>query len=183
MSHSSRPLHRHEIRRSNSSRLGPARRTPGDISATGDGREWRRRVATGTLRVEPALVALLHVGAAWGVRLDAALREVGLAPSEYCVLRSLVNAGESLSPDSLADRGAGEASDIMEVVHKLEEDNLVDGVDDPGNASAIRVRVTPLGRRRQAAGARKVDAVSRQFEAAMPAPDQAALQRIVSRLA
>jgi DNA-binding MarR family transcriptional regulator len=176
MSHSSRPLHRHEILRRRGSRLGPARRAPGSISATGG---WRGRVATGSLRLEPALVALLDVGLAWGMRLDAALREVGLSPVEYCVLRSFVNADESLSLGSLADRAARQTSDIVKVVHKLEKDGLVG----PGDARRIRMHVTPLGRRREAAAAQKVDAVSRQFEVAMPAPDQAALHRIVSRLA
>jgi DNA-binding MarR family transcriptional regulator len=115
--------------------------------------------------------------------LDATLREVGLSPTEYSVLRSIANADESLSLASLADRAVGDSSDIMEVVHTLEEGGLVDTVADPGNARTPRVHVTPLGRQRQVAAARKVDAVSRQFEAAMPAPDQAALQRIVSRLA
>lgn len=182
MRHFSRALHRHEILRSPDPRAERRPRAVGPAGTRGECRQWRGRVATGTLRLEPALVSLLHVGVAWGMRLDAALTEVALSPAEYCVLRSLVNAGEPLSLDTLADRAVGHSSNIAEVVEKLEADGLVDRAHNPMDARRTRVQLTALGRRWQAAAAQKVDAISTRFEAAMPAPDRAALRRLVSRL-
>jgi DNA-binding MarR family transcriptional regulator len=181
MSYLWRALSRRETL-SNAVAVGPRQRAIRRNRFSGQRTEWCGRVATVAVRLEPSLTALLHVGGTWGVRLDSALREVGLSPAEYCVLRSLVGVDESLSLGALADRAAGGSWNIMEVVDELEADGMVNRVRDPRDVRTIRVHVTPLGRQRVSAAARRVDAVSTRFEAAMPESDRLALGRIMSRL-
>ena len=53
-------------------------------------------------------------------------------------------------------------------------------VDDPADRRSLRAQITPLGRERQAAGARRIEAVRRRLGGALKALDGDALQRAVA---
>ena len=74
-------------------------------------------------------------------------------------------------------------SNITQLVDRLESDKLVRRVDDPDDRRSLRAQITPLGRERQAAGAKKIEAVRKQLAAALKAIDGAALERALSDLA
>jgi DNA-binding MarR family transcriptional regulator len=182
MSRLSYPVYRHETSRSMASWLGARQRSPRSTAMGGERPEGRRRGGATPLPLEPSLAALLCAGVAWGGRVASALREVGLSPAGYCVLRSLAKANEPLSLGALADRAAGGSPNITQVIDSLEADGMVDCVDDPGDDRTIRVHLTALGSARQAAGARQLDAVSTEFETAMSGSERAVLGRIASSL-
>jgi DNA-binding MarR family transcriptional regulator len=73
-------------------------------------------------------------------------------------------------------------SNITQLVDRLESDKLVRRVDDPKDRRSLRAAITPLGRERQALGAKQVEAVRRQLAGALKAIDGDALQRALADL-
>jgi len=67
-------------------------------------------------------------------------------------------------------------------VDRLESEKLVKRVDDPQDRRSLRAAITPLGRERQALGAKKIEAVRKQLAGALKAIDADALQRALADL-
>jgi DNA-binding MarR family transcriptional regulator len=135
---------------------------------------------TGSL--DPSLVSVLRAAAAWEERLESALSTVGLSGAKFEALRHLATADGPLTLSELADCVACVRSNITQLVDRLEADALVARVDDSNDRRVIRAQLTSLGRERYEAGAQLVDAVSAEFAAAIPSPDRAVLNRLLSRL-
>jgi len=127
--------------------------------------------------------SLLQAARAVESRLEAALAEVGLSGAKLAALTQLVEADEPISLGELAAQCACVRSNITQLVDRLESDKLVRRVDDPDDRRSLRAQITPLGRERQAAGAKKIEAVRKQLAAALKAIDGAALERALSDLA
>ena len=115
--------------------------------------------------------------------LEEALEPLGLSLAKFKALHTLVTAGEALPLRTLAEECACVRSNITQLVDRLESDKLVRRVDDPDDRRSLRAQITPLGRERQAAGAKKIEAVRKQLAAALKAIDGAALERALSDLA
>jgi DNA-binding MarR family transcriptional regulator len=126
--------------------------------------------------------SLLQAAAAVESRLEAALAEVGLSGAKLAALTTLVEAAEPISLGELAEQCACVRSNITQLVDRLESEKLVRRVDDPSDRRSLRAQITPLGRERQAAGAKKVDAVRKQLAGALKAIDGEALQRALDDL-
>jgi DNA-binding MarR family transcriptional regulator len=95
------------------------------------------------------------------------------------VLTQLVNSGEPLALCDLATRLACVRSNVTQLVDRLEADGLVRRTDDPGDRRSVRAEITTRGRDRQAAGAKKVEAVQAEFESTL-GTDRAALSRVLA---
>jgi len=93
-----------------------------------------------------------------------------------------VEADEPVPLGELAARCSCVRSNITQLVDRLEADKLVRRVDDAADRRSLRAAITPLGRERQAAGAKKVDEVRRKLGKALGAIDHAALKRALSDL-
>jgi DNA-binding MarR family transcriptional regulator len=132
--------------------------------------------------LDPSLVSVLRAAAAWEERLESALSTVRLSGAKFEALRHLANADGPLTLSELADSVSCVRSNITQLVDRLEADALVERIDDPEDRRVIRARLTSLGEERYLAGAQLVDAVSGEFTAAIPAPDRAVLNRLLSRL-
>jgi len=74
-------------------------------------------------------------------------------------------------------------SNITQLVDRLEADGLVRRVEDPKDRRSVRATLTPLGRERQAAGARCVRDVQREMAERLAGTDGGALERALERLA
>ena len=111
----------------------------------------------------PTLFALLQTAHALEARREEALGTVELAGAKYAALTKLVEAGEPLSLGALAERLTCVRSNITQLVDRLEADGLVRRVDDPADRRSKWAEVTVLGRKRQASGARKVDALEEEL--------------------
>jgi len=126
--------------------------------------------------------SLLQAAHAVEGRLEQALAEVGLSGAKLAALTQLVEAGEPVSLGELAAQCACVRSNITQLVDRLEADKLVRRVDDPADRRSLRAQITPLGRERQAAGARAIEAVRRRLSGTLKAIDRGALSRALADL-
>jgi DNA-binding MarR family transcriptional regulator len=127
--------------------------------------------------------SLLQAAGAVESRLEEALAGVGLSGAKLAALTQLVEADEPITLGELAAQCACVRSNITQLVDRLESDKLVRRVDDPKDRRSLRAAITPLGRERQALGAKRVEAVRRQLAGALKAIDREALQRALDDLA
>ncbi len=118
--------------------------------------------------------SLMQAAQAVETQLEAALAGVDLSGPKFAALTHLVEAGKPVSLGELAAQCACVRSNITQLVDRLEAEKMVRRVDDPA--------VTPLGRERQAAGAKKVVEVRRKLGKALGAIDRSALKRALSGL-
>jgi DNA-binding MarR family transcriptional regulator len=128
------------------------------------------------------MFSLLQAGQVVERRLEEALEEVGLSGAKFAVLTHLVRAGEPLSLSECANRMICVRSNITQLVDRLEAEGLVRRVDDPDDRRGVRAVVTPLGIERQAAGARCVERVQREFAKTLSEADHAALARVLAAI-
>ena len=126
--------------------------------------------------------SLLQAAGAVESRIEGALAEVGLSGAKLAALTQLVEAGEPISLGELAEQCACVRSNITQLVDRLEGEKLVRRVADASDRRSLRAAITPLGRERQAAGARKIEAVRRQIAGALKAIDGGALARALADL-
>ena len=65
---------------------------------------------------------------------------------------------------------------------RLEAEGLVRRVDDPNDRRGVRASVTPLGVERQAAGAKQLAQVQKEFAKTLAATDREALVRMLAAM-
>ena len=126
--------------------------------------------------------SLLEAAGALRERLEAALQTVGLSIAKYDLLLQLSECDELLPLSELAAGQRCAASNITQLVDRLEADGLVRRVDDPADRRCKRAALTELGEERQAAGARQVERVHAEFATALAGADRAALARTLAAL-
>jgi len=126
--------------------------------------------------------SLMQAAQAVETQLEQALAEVDLSGPKFAALTHLVEAGEPVPLGELAAQCACVRSNITQLVDRLETDRLVRRVSDPADRRSLRAAVTPLGRQRQAAGAKKVVEVRRKLGKALGAINHASLKRALSGL-
>ena len=131
---------------------------------------------------ENVMWSLIEAARAVEAELEQALAEVQLSGAKLAALTHLVEAGEPVPLGELAEQCACVRSNITQLVDRLEADKLVRRVDDPADRRSLRAEITPLGRKRQAAGAQKVQEVRRRLGKALGEIDSVALQRALSQL-
>ena len=132
--------------------------------------------------IDTTMFALIHVGRAIETRLEKALGDIGLSFAKHRVLRELVDAGEPLPLGDLAARQSCVRSNMTQLVDRLEAEGLVKRVADPGDRRVIRAALTPEGKRRAIAGTQEIERVRREFAAALPDADRAALDQLLARI-
>lgn len=142
----------------------------------------RRQGATVDEAADGTMFALIHVGRALEARLEKALGDVGLSVAKHGVLRLLVEAGEPLPLGDLAARQCCVRSNMTQLVDRLEAEGLVKRVADPADRRVIRAALTPEGKRRATAGTQEIERVCREFAAALPDADRAALDRLLAAI-
>jgi DNA-binding MarR family transcriptional regulator len=121
--------------------------------------------------------ALLDAAHALRVRLEEALQTVELSGAKYELLSQLVERGGPLPLSELAVGQQCAPSNITQLIDRLEAEGLVRRVDDPSDRRGKRAELTPLGEKRQLAGAREVQRIQAEFADALTAADRAALAR------
>lgn len=109
-------------------------------------------------------------------RIEESLDTVGLSWPKWDLLTTLVQAPETLSLGELASRMTCVRSNITQLVDRLEADGLVRREEDPQDRRAVRAALTPLGRKRQAAGGKLIDSVQEELIGALSELDRVALE-------
>lgn len=110
-------------------------------------------------------------------RFEEALQSVELSVAKYELLLHLADRGEPLPLNELATGKKCAASNITQLVDRLEADGLVRRIEDPDDRRSKRAALTALGKERQAAGARQIKKVQSEFAAALSEADRRALAR------
>lgn len=141
----------------------------------------KRGRARGARAPDP-MWSLLEAARAVEVQLEKALAEENLSGAKLAALTHLVEAREPVALGELAQQCACVRSNITQLVDRLEAEKLVHRVGDPADRRSRRAAITPLGRKRQAAGARKVQAVRRKLGKALAGINATVLRRVRSDL-
>ena len=115
-------------------------------------------------------------------RVEAAMEEVGLSSAKFSALTHLVDAGEALSLSECAKRMTCVRSNITQLMDRLEAEGLVRRVDDPNDRRGVRASVTVLGIERQAAGAKQMAQVQKEFAKTVAGADRDALVRVLGSI-
>lgn len=131
---------------------------------------------------DEAIRSVFRLARALETHLEQALGEAQLSGPKFMALTNLVEAGEPLALSDLAARCACVRSNITQLVDRLEAEKLVRRVSHPEDRRSLRAEITPLGRQRQAAGAKKVGEVRRKLGKALAAVDQKALDRALAEM-
>ena len=141
-----------------------------------------RRAAPVAVPAGQVLFSLLHTAHALEQRMESALEEVGLSTAKFAALTHLVDAGEPLSLSQCAARMTCVRSNITQLMDRLEADGLVRRVDDPADRRGVKALVTPLGIERQAAGAKQMARVQKEFAKTLSGADQGVLARLLAAI-
>ncbi len=128
------------------------------------------------------MFALLHAAHAVETRVEDALEKAGLSGAKFLALTKLVEAKEPLPLGALAEQLTCVRSNITQLVDRLEADGLVRRVDDPADRRSKRAEVTALGRKRQAAGVKQVEALEARFMRTLSDVDPTALRAALAAL-
>src|SRR2546421_4345891 len=129
---------------------------------------------------DDTMFLLMHAAGTIERRLEDALAGVGLSLAKFGALTFLVRAGGPLSLSECAAKMICVRSNITQLVDRLEADGLVRRVDNPSDRRGVMAAATPLGIERQAAGAKLVDEVKRQFAKTLSGIDRGELARALS---
>ena len=128
------------------------------------------------------MVALLRAAQVVETRFEEALEKVDLSCAKFVALSKLVEAGEPLPLGELAERLTCVRSNITQLVDRLEADGLVRRVDDPDDRRSKRAEVTALGRKRQAAGAKQMEALETTSTRTLSGVDSTTLRAALAAL-
>lgn len=123
------------------------------------------------------MFAIINMGRAVEQSLEAALAGVGLSLAKFGALTHLVEAGEPLSLSECAKKMTCVRSNVTQLMDRLEADGLVRRVPDPQDRRAVKAELTPLGIKRQAAGAKEAAKVQTEIFKTLSAADHDALGR------
>jgi DNA-binding MarR family transcriptional regulator len=131
---------------------------------------------------DETIFLLMHAAGTVEKRLEDALGGVGLSLAKFGALTFLVRAGGPLSLSECAAKMTCVRSNITQLIDRLEVDGLVRRVDHPSDRRGVMATATPLGVERQAAGAKLVDEVKRQFSQTLAGIDHAELTRALAAI-
>ena len=135
-----------------------------------------------TERRDPIFFMLLDAGRAQFVRLEEALKSVGLSAAKYKVLSQIAKSNEPVPLRLLAEEQQCVASNVTTLVDRLESDGLVRRVDDPADRRSKRAELTELGKEKAEAGATVVAEVEAAFAESLGPTERLALAKVLSSL-
>jgi DNA-binding MarR family transcriptional regulator len=145
-------------------------------------RSSRKAGRTRPAATDQVMFSLLAAAHSVEQRLEAAMEEVGLSSAKFSALTHLVEAGEALSLSDCAKLMTCVRSNITQLMDRLEAEGLVKRVDDPNDRRGVRASVTPLGVERQAAGAKQLGQVQKEFAKSLGGADRDALARVLAAM-
>jgi DNA-binding MarR family transcriptional regulator len=131
---------------------------------------------------DPTLWTLIETANQLQQRLEDALKALGLSRAKGEVLHQLLQAGEPVPLRTLAEGKHCVPSNMTTLMDRLESDGLVRRVADPDDRRSVRAELTPLGVKRARLGMEAVEQVQREFNAALPAAERKALNKLLGRL-
>src|SRR6202171_1321234 len=146
------------------------------------GRSPRKPGRTRPAATDEVMFSLLAAAHSVEQRMETAMEEVGLSSAKFSALTHLVEAGEALSLSECAKRMTCVRSNITQLMDRLEAEGLVKRVDDPNDRRGVHASVTPLGVERQAAGAKQLAKVQKEFAKALAGADRDTMARVLAAM-
>lgn len=131
---------------------------------------------------DASLGSFLDAADVWYARVNEALKSVGLSWAKYDLLEQLRQADEPVHLRLLAECQGCAASNITQLVDRLEAEGFVQRVDDPEDRRSVRAALTPAGRSLAEDGKTQLDLVRAQFAAAFTGADRAEFARLLGRI-
>jgi DNA-binding MarR family transcriptional regulator len=142
----------------------------------------RKAGRTRPAATDQVMFSLLAAAHSVEQRLETAMEDVGLSSAKFSALTHLVEAGEPMSLSECAKRMTCVRSNITQLMDRLEAEGLVKRVDDPNDRRGVLATVTPLGSERQAAGAKQLALVQKEFAKTLAGTDRDTLARVLSAM-
>jgi len=118
----------------------------------------------------------------WFRKVDESLQTLGLSFARYEVLAQLRDADAPLSLKALADGQSCAASNITQLVDRLEEEKLVARLSDPGDRRTVLARLTEAGATTADDAKIQLDVVTAQFAANFTAAERKELGRLLDKI-
>ena len=115
-------------------------------------------------------------------KVNNSLKSVGLSWPKYEALMQLRNANGSLPLRRLAECQGCAASNITQIVDRLEADGLVRRVDDPEDRRSVRAELTPEGEIAVAKGAAQIQLVRGEYRSLFTPAERTELARLISKI-
>jgi DNA-binding MarR family transcriptional regulator len=128
------------------------------------------------------MLVLLDAARRIECRLEEALAEVELSIAKYQALDVLVAAGKPTRLSALAGSLDCVRSNVTQLADRLESDGLIQRVASPDDRRAVHAVVTPLGRKRHAAGAAAIGTLQSELAARVAPADRESFYRVLSAL-
>src|SRR4029079_5615657 len=125
---------------------------------------------------------IIRLGEILEKRLEESLEKADLSVPKYSAIKHLALAGEPLAFSELASRMVCVRSNITQLMGRLEADGLVQRLEDPRDCRCVRAALTPLGKERYAAGAKRVREVQAEMAETLCGLDREALERALAAL-
>ena len=128
------------------------------------------------------LFTFLDVAERLYMRIAEALKAAGLSYAKYDVLDQLRRAGKPLHLRALAEGQGCAASNITQLVDRLEAEGLVQRIDDPDDRRSVRAQITPQGLIQAEEGTTQIDVVRAQFAASFTAAERVQLAQLLAKV-
>lgn len=128
------------------------------------------------------MLVLLDAARRIECRLEAALADVGLSIAKYQALEVLVTAGAPTRLSALAGSLECVRSNVTQLADRLESDGLIQRATSPDDRRAVHAVLTPLGRKRHAAGAAAIRTLQSELAAQVAPADRESFHRVMSAL-
>lgn len=129
-----------------------------------------------------SLAMLLETAHSVQNRLESMMDEVGLTLAKFHAIDALARAGEPITLGEFASQLKCVRSNVTQLVDRLEADGLVKRVNDPSDRRTVLAVVTPLGLKRQAAGARVMARLQESLSERVSAEERVVLHRLLGAL-
>ena len=115
-------------------------------------------------------------------RIAEALKAAGLSYAKYDILDQLKRADKPLHLRVLAEGQGCAASNITQLVDRLEAEGLVVRIDDPDDRRSVRAQITEQGLIHAEEGATQIDVVRAQFAASFTASERVQLAQLLAKI-
>ena len=129
------------------------------------------------------LTTLLHTPGVAQAGVEAKLAAVGLSLAKLAALQALIDAGDALPLNQLADRLSCVRSNITQLVDRLEADGLVRRRTDPHDRRLRLAVLTPAGRRACDEGTRVKASAERDLLCSLSRQEAEQLRTLLGKLA
>jgi DNA-binding MarR family transcriptional regulator len=125
---------------------------------------------------------LAHAAQEVESRVEHALEEGGLSLAKMKLLRHLSSAKEAMPLGELAEKNACVKSNVTQLMDRMEGEGLVRRVPDPDDRRSVRAQITPEGRRKYEAAAKRLAVAETEVMATFTAAERQQLIEFLERL-